>query len=64
MFDYANYNQLSYLKATGSQWVEVDFYADWDKDLIKLKCNWTNTGVNQMILSFGGTEAKSGWLYS
>ena len=64
MFDYANYNQLSYLKATGSQWVEVDFYADWDKDLIKLKCNWTNSGVNQMILSFGGTEAKSGWLYS
>lgn len=64
MFDYANYNQLSYLESTGTQWIELNSYADWDKDLIKIKCSWTNSEVNQMILSFGGTEAKAGWLYS
>ena len=64
MFDYANYNQLSYLESTGTQWIELNYYADWDKDLIKIKCNWTSNEVNQMILSFGGTEAKAGWLYS
>lgn len=64
MFDYANYNLLNYLQVPGASYIELNDYADWDTDSLEIRCSWNSSEVNEMVLSFGGTETKAGWLYS
>lgn len=63
-FDFDNYHKLEYIDVSSSSYVELATYAEWGTDSLEIKGAWKTTGVNQMILSFGGTEARAGWLYS
>lgn len=64
MVDYTKYQVVEYIQASASQYITLNDTLDWDQDKIVLVCCWDSAGVNEMMLSFGGTTAKSGWLYS